>query len=70
MVWQYTEAFITIASMNLANLVNFYTQFLGKEPISLIPNVYAEFQLSGVRLGIFNLRQHTNLNLLPQLKVQ
>ncbi len=53
MVWQYSEAFVTIASMNLANLVNFYTQFIGEKPISLIPNVYAEFQLSGVRLGIF-----------------
>ncbi len=53
MVWQYSEAFVTIASMNLANLVNFYTQFLGQEPISLIPNVYAEFQFSGLQLSIF-----------------
>ncbi|WGV28729.1 VOC family protein [Halotia branconii CENA392] len=53
MEFLYTEAFVTIASMNLVNLVDFYTQFLGEKPISLIPNVYAEFQLSGVRLGIF-----------------
>ncbi|HYW20307.1 MAG TPA: VOC family protein [Nodularia sp. (in: cyanobacteria)] len=53
MVFQYTEALVTLASINFANLVNFYTHFLNKQPSSLIPNVYAEFQLPGVKLGIF-----------------
>ncbi len=53
MVFQYTEALVTIASINFADLVNFYTKLLNKQPFSLIPNVYAEFQLPGVRLGIF-----------------
>ena len=53
MTFQYTEALVTIASVNFENLVNFYKQLLNKKPSSLIPNVYAEFQLPGIRLGIF-----------------
>ncbi|MEA5582775.1 VOC family protein [Nodularia harveyana UHCC-0300] len=53
MVFSYTEALVTIASVNFANLVHFYTQLLNDQPSSLTPNVYAEFQLPGVRLGIF-----------------
>ncbi|KZL48402.1 glyoxalase [Nodularia spumigena CENA596] len=53
MVFQYTEALVTIASVNFDKLVDFYTQLLNKKPTSLIPKVYAEFQLPGVRLGIF-----------------
>lgn len=53
MVFQYTEAFVTLASVNLANLVFFYTELLMQEPKSYIPNVYAEFLLPGLRLAIF-----------------
>lgn len=53
MVFQCTDAFVTLASHNLEKLVNFYTQLLGQEPKQYIPNVYAEFQLPGLRLGIF-----------------
>jgi hypothetical protein len=53
MVFQYTNAFVTIASVNCENLVNFYTKFLEQKPVVLIPNVYAEFNLFGMRLGIF-----------------
>jgi hypothetical protein len=53
MVFQYTEAFITLASVNLAKLVFFYTELLMQEPKSYIPNVYAEFLLHGLRLAIF-----------------
>lgn len=53
MVFKYTEALVTIASVNFANLVNFYSQLLNHQPKSVTPNVYAEFQLPGVRLGIF-----------------
>ncbi|MBW4557657.1 MAG: VOC family protein [Trichormus sp. ATA11-4-KO1] len=53
MVFQYTEALVTIASINLEDLVDFYAQLLGQKPINFIPNIYAEFQLTGVRLGIF-----------------
>ncbi|MEH2441751.1 VOC family protein [Nostoc sp.] len=53
MVFQYTNAFVTIASVNCENLVNFYTKFLEQKPVILIPNVYTEFNLLSMRLGIF-----------------
>ncbi|MEH2392579.1 MAG: VOC family protein [Nostoc sp.] len=53
MIFQYTNAFVTIASVNCEELVNFYTRFLEQKPIILIPNIYAEFNLVGMRLGIF-----------------
>jgi predicted enzyme related to lactoylglutathione lyase len=55
---QYTEALVTIAAINIKNLVDFYSQLLEQNPISLIPNVYAEFQLPGLRLGIFQPKKH------------
>lgn len=53
MVFQYSEAFVTIATINLENLVDFYSQLFAKNPTTLIPHVYAEFRLIGMRLGIF-----------------
>lgn len=53
MVFPCTAAFITVATVNLEKLVSFYTNLLDKQPRSYIPNVYAEFQLPGLRLGIF-----------------
>ncbi len=50
---QITDSLLTLASTNLENLVNFYTDILSQQPIKYIPNVYAEFQLPGVKLGIF-----------------
>lgn len=54
---EYTEAIVTIATLNIDQLINFYTNFLGQEPTSVIPNVYAEFNLVGLRLGIFKPKQ-------------
>ncbi|MBD2194427.1 MULTISPECIES: VOC family protein [Calothrix] len=53
MTFQYSDAIVTIATVNLDAVVSFYTRLLGQNPISVIPKVYAEFQLSGLRLGIF-----------------
>ena len=53
MVFQYTNAFVTIASVNCDNVVNFYTKLLEQKPVILIPNVYAEFNLVSMRLAIF-----------------
>lgn len=53
MTFQCTEAFVTLATVNLEQLVQFYTQFFAIEPTTAIPNIYAEFQLSGLKLGIF-----------------
>ena len=49
----FTSAFVTIASVNLDRTVDFYTQLLEIAPQGCIPNVYAEFYLPGLRLGIF-----------------
>ncbi|MEH2160924.1 MAG: VOC family protein [Nostoc sp.] len=53
MVFQYTNAFVAIASVNCETLMNFYTKLLEQKPVILVPNVYAEFSLLGMRLGIF-----------------
>lgn len=52
MVLQPNEAFVALASINIENLVNFYINLLGKPKIN-ISNVYAQFELPGLRLGIF-----------------
>lgn len=50
---QCTNALLTLATNNLRKLVLFYTKFLQQEPQPYLQNVYAEFQVSGLRLGIF-----------------
>ncbi|TAE59722.1 MAG: VOC family protein [Nostocales cyanobacterium] len=50
---QYNSVIVTIATVNLENLVKFYIQLLGQEPKKLIPKVYAEFEVYGLILGIF-----------------
>lgn len=47
-----TGAFATLASHDISTLVTFYTQLLG-QPKQYIWEVYAEFQLPSMRLGIF-----------------
>ncbi|WP_250124134.1 VOC family protein [Chroococcidiopsis sp. CCMEE 29] len=56
-IFQCTDAFITLASTDIKELVLFYTQLLGQEPKQYTPNIYAEFQLPGLRLGIFKPKQ-------------
>ncbi|MDZ8106165.1 MAG: VOC family protein [Nostoc sp. DedQUE12a] len=53
MIFRCIDAFVTIASVNYENLVNFYTKLLKQKPATSIPNVYAEFHFSSIRLGIF-----------------
>ena len=53
MVFQCTAALVTLATANIDELVLFYTKLLGQEPKLYIPNVYAEFQLPTLRIGIF-----------------
>lgn len=57
MTFQYTDAFVTLAANDLETLTQFYSQLLEQEPKPHIPNVYAEFQLSGLRLGIFKSKE-------------
>ena len=53
MSFNYTKAFVTLAATNSAALVQFYAQLLEQTPDPYIFDVYAEFQLKGLRLGIF-----------------
>ncbi|MEW5861837.1 MAG: VOC family protein [Cyanobacteriota bacterium] len=53
MIFQCTTALVTLATVDLEVLVPFYTNFLSQNPNPYIPNIYAEFQLPGLRLGIF-----------------
>lgn len=53
MAFIYNKAFITIASPEISILVEFYSQLLKQKPHTYIPNTYAEFNLLGLRLGIF-----------------
>lgn len=53
MVFQCSGALVTLAAVDIEKIVSFYTQLLNQEPSICIPNVYAEFQLPGVKLGIF-----------------
>jgi catechol 2,3-dioxygenase-like lactoylglutathione lyase family enzyme len=68
MVFQYTDAFVTIATTDLENVVLFYTNFLGEKPIKVIPNVYGEFQLIGVKLGIFQPKKTNEPEFINSLK--
>ena len=53
MSFNYSDAFITIATPDLESVITFYSRLLEQQPKPHIPNVYAEFQLQGLRLGIF-----------------
>ncbi len=53
MTIQLHEALVTIATIKLERIIDFYTQILGQQPKTYIPKVYANFQIPGVNLGIF-----------------
>lgn len=50
---QLKEAFVTLATLELETLILFYSQLLEIEPNPYLPKRYAEFQLPGLKLGIF-----------------
>ncbi len=47
------SVFVAIADLDGHTLKNFYRALLEKDPIIDIPNVYAEFALEGLRIGLF-----------------
>lgn len=53
MIFPCVSALVTLADLQNEALVKFYAHLLGQEPQVYIQNVYAEFQLPGLRLGIF-----------------
>ena len=55
------EAFVTLAAVESESLINFYRQFLQMEPSSYTQGVYAEFELPGLRLGIFQPQKNHHL---------
>jgi predicted enzyme related to lactoylglutathione lyase len=56
----YTHAFVTLATTNFDRLVSFYRQLLKQDPPVYLPQVYAEFHLQGLRLGIFQPKDNHN----------
>jgi len=50
---QVQQTLITIASLELERLVQFYQALLGQAPAVYQAQTYAEFRLPGSRLGIF-----------------
>ncbi|PIG92804.1 VOC family protein [Gloeocapsopsis sp. IPPAS B-1203] len=52
-----SSAFITLATVDLEKLVLFYSNLLNIKPQHYTLNSYAEFQLPGLRLGIFKPKQ-------------
>ena len=53
MTLPYGGAMVAIGAIAFDEVVNFYHQLLEQEPDPYRPEVYAEFNLKGVRLGIF-----------------
>ena len=49
----YSTAFVTLATTEFEQVVTFYHQLLSQAPKPYQQGRYAEFQLSGLRLGIF-----------------
>jgi catechol 2,3-dioxygenase-like lactoylglutathione lyase family enzyme len=48
-----TLGLVSIATPDLPRLQAFYQDLLGTEPVAVIPEIYVEFQLSGLRLGLY-----------------
>ncbi len=66
MVVRCQVAFITLANGNIEQLVAFYTQLLGIQPQLYWPDVYAELQLPGLRLGIFKPKANQQTEFMHQ----
>ncbi|KGF73575.1 glyoxalase [Neosynechococcus sphagnicola sy1] len=50
-------ALVTLATQDFAVVVEFYQHLLNQQPQPHTPQRYAEFQLAGLRLGIFRPRR-------------
>lgn len=53
MTMQLKTVFVALADLGQETLVQFYRQLFDQEPTAWIAQVYAEFELPGLRLGIF-----------------
>ena len=59
------SAWVTLAADEFDRAIEFYSRLLDQSPISLIPNVYAEFQLPSLRLGIYKPKQNESFLSTP-----
>ena len=59
-----TAAFVTLATSDLDKIVLFYTDLWQQKPQIYRENVYAEFQISGLRLVFFSQIKATMQSLL------
>jgi hypothetical protein len=50
----HTAIFVALADLDGHTLKKFYQALLEQEPVVDIPDVYAEFALAGLRIGLFN----------------
>jgi len=53
MSFNFSQAFVTLAAEDMEKMLAFYVPLLGRQPDVNIEQVYAEFHLPGLRLGIF-----------------
>jgi catechol 2,3-dioxygenase-like lactoylglutathione lyase family enzyme len=65
MVLHCNGALVTLATADLAKLTRFYGDLFGVQPEVSLGGVYAEFQLPGLRLGIFRPRSHDGGEFVP-----
>jgi hypothetical protein len=49
----HTALFVALADLDGHTLTRFYQALLEQDPVVDIPDVYAEFVLSGMRIGLF-----------------
>ncbi len=57
MILHTQQVFVTLADPDGQTLTHFYTQLFNQPPAQIIPQVYAEFHLPGLKLGIFKPKQ-------------
>jgi predicted enzyme related to lactoylglutathione lyase len=50
---RHTTIFVAIADLDGHTLKQFYRALLEQDPVVDLPNVYVEFKLPGLRLGLF-----------------
>ena len=65
MVLHCNAALVTLSTPNFTKLTQFYRNLLGIQPHVYLEGMYAEFQLPGLRLGIFPPRSRDRDEFVP-----
>jgi hypothetical protein len=65
---QYNNVIVTIATVNFDSIVSFYIQLLEQKPKKLIPQIYAEFQIASLILGIFRPKPANELEFVTNIQ--